>query len=203
MWSSTTCGCWVRKQYESYRRPPPPGSPLGGTWKPFKISTDLLVLVGAGPFPPLSRSCLEPVVGRLVCSLSAWVPNRLSSLGVGRPEGTLEQFEDVALHHLLHCGRRYEWDRGLGRLLRRPQRCSAQAGALHKWALLQLGRAELPGESAVFRHGLPASLGFLLHTHSCSALKAIPDPQPAWPQGCSSPASRTMSLNKTFYLVFC
>lgn len=114
MWSSTTCGCWVRKQYESYRRPPPPGSPLGGTWKPFKISTDLLVLVGAGPFPPLSRSCLEPVVGRLVCSLSAWVPNRLSSLGVGRPEGTLEQFEDVALHHLLHCGRRYEWDRGWG-----------------------------------------------------------------------------------------
>lgn len=41
-------------------------------------------------------------------SLSAWVPKRLSSLGVGRTQGALEEFEDVALHYLLHCGRRWE-----------------------------------------------------------------------------------------------
>lgn len=43
---------------------PPPGRPLGGTQKPFNFCTDLLVPVGEDPFPPLSGSCLKPVVGQ-------------------------------------------------------------------------------------------------------------------------------------------
>lgn len=76
---------------------------LGGTQKPFKFCTDLLVPAGEGPLPSaVWEAAFEPAVSRLACSLSAWAADRRASLEVGGPQGTLEQFEDVALHHLLH-----------------------------------------------------------------------------------------------------
>lgn len=83
-------------------------APLGGTQKPFKFCTDLLVPVGEGSSHHCPGAAFQASRGLTGLSLSAWVPIRLSSLGVRRPQGTLEQFEDVALHHLLHCGRRWE-----------------------------------------------------------------------------------------------
>lgn len=81
---------------------------LGGTQRPFKFCTDLLVPVAEGPSHHCPGAAFQASCELTGLSLRAWVPNRLSSLGVHRPQGTLEQFEDVVLHHLLHCGRRWE-----------------------------------------------------------------------------------------------
>lgn len=75
---------------------------LGGTQKPFKFYTDLLIPVGEGSSHHCPGAAFQASCGLTGLSLSAWIPNRPSSLGVCRPQGTLEQFEDVALYHLLH-----------------------------------------------------------------------------------------------------
>lgn len=77
-------------------------APLGGTQKAFKFCTDLLVPVAEGPSHHCPGAAFQASCGLTGLSPSAWVPKRLSSLRVRRPQGTLEQFEDVALHHLLH-----------------------------------------------------------------------------------------------------